>query len=57
VLDELESAAVLAVRLVSLASGHPGVREVLLERVCDLLNDRARRGSRGVGQTAAGGGS
>lgn len=40
VLDELESAAVLAVRLVTLARGHSGVREVLLERMCDLLNDR-----------------
>jgi histidine ammonia-lyase len=57
VLDALESAAVLAVRLVSLARGHSGAREVLLERTCDPLNDRAHRSSRGVGQTAAGGGS
>ena len=39
-LDELESAAVLAVRLATLARGNSGVREVLLERMCDLLNDR-----------------
>jgi histidine ammonia-lyase len=39
-LNELESAAVLAVRLATLARGNSGVREVLLERMCDLLNDR-----------------
>ncbi|HEY5658641.1 MAG TPA: aromatic amino acid ammonia-lyase [Myxococcota bacterium] len=39
-LDALESAAALAVRLVSLARGHSGVRAILLERMCELLNDR-----------------
>ncbi|MDH3518998.1 MAG: aromatic amino acid ammonia-lyase [Myxococcales bacterium] len=39
-LSELESAAVVAVRLVSLARGYSGVRETLLQRLCDLLNAR-----------------
>jgi histidine ammonia-lyase len=39
-LDETEAAAVLAVRLVSLAKGHSGVRPLLLERMCELLNQR-----------------
>jgi histidine ammonia-lyase len=39
-LDALESAAVLTLRLVSLARGYSGVRESLLERLCDLLNAR-----------------
>lgn len=40
ILDEGEAASVVAVRLVSLAKGHSGVREVLLERLCELLNAR-----------------
>jgi len=40
ILDETESAAVVAVRLVSLARGFSGVRPVLLERLCDFLNLR-----------------
>ena len=40
ILDETESAAVVAARLVSLARGHSGVRPVLLERLCDFLNLR-----------------
>lgn len=40
ILDESESAAVVAVRLVSLARGFSGVRPVLLERLCDFLNLR-----------------
>ena len=40
ILDEGEAAGVVAVRLVSLAKGHSGVREVLLERLCELLNAR-----------------
>ncbi len=40
ILDENEAAAVVAVRLVSLARGHSGVRAVLLERLCALLNQR-----------------
>lgn len=40
ILDETEAAATTAVRLVTLARGHSGVREVLLERLCDLLNER-----------------
>lgn len=37
-LSEVQSAAVVAVRLSSLSRGYSGVREVLLERLCDLLN-------------------
>ena len=37
-LSEIQSAAVVAVRLSSLSRGYSGVREVLLERLCDLLN-------------------
>ncbi len=40
ILDELEAAAVVAVRLVSLARGHSGVRPALLEQLCALLNRR-----------------
>jgi histidine ammonia-lyase len=40
ILDETEAAAVVAVRLVSLARGHSGVRELLLERLCLCLNER-----------------
>jgi histidine ammonia-lyase len=40
ILDEREAASVVAVRLVSLAKGHSGVRELLLERLCELLNAR-----------------
>jgi histidine ammonia-lyase len=40
ILDEVEAAAVLAVRLVSLAAGASGVRVELLERLCELLNAR-----------------
>lgn len=40
VLDEQAAAAVIAVRLASLARGYSGVREVVLERLCDLLNHR-----------------
>jgi histidine ammonia-lyase len=40
ILDETEAAAVVAVRLVSLARGYSGVRELLLERLCQLLNQR-----------------
>jgi histidine ammonia-lyase len=39
-LGETEAAAVVAVRLISLAKGHSGVRWELLERLCDLLNHR-----------------
>lgn len=39
-LDPVETAAVMVVRLVSLAQGRSGVRPVLLERICDLLNHR-----------------
>ncbi|MGC4115643.1 MAG: aromatic amino acid ammonia-lyase [Myxococcales bacterium] len=39
-LPELEAAAVLAVRLAALARGFSGVREVLLERLCELLERR-----------------
>jgi histidine ammonia-lyase len=37
---EVEAAAVVAVRLAALARGYSGVREVLLERLCDLLDRR-----------------
>ena len=40
ILGEDEAAAVVAVRLVTLARGHSGVREVVLERLCDLLGNR-----------------
>jgi len=40
ILDETEAAAVVAVRLISLAKGHSGVRWELLERLCELLNQR-----------------
>jgi len=39
-LDETEAAAVVAVRLISLAKGHSGVRLELLERLCEILNQR-----------------
>jgi histidine ammonia-lyase len=37
-LNETETAAVMVVRLASLAQGRSGVRPVLLSRICDLLN-------------------
>jgi len=40
ILEESEAAAVVAVRLASLARGHSGVRRELLQRLCDLLNLR-----------------
>lgn len=40
ILDEVEAAAVVAVRLVTLARGYSGVREVVLERLCALLEHR-----------------
>ena len=40
ILDETEAAAVLVVRLATLARGHSGVRIELLERLCELLNAR-----------------
>ena len=40
ILDEREAAAVVAARLASLAQGKSGVRDVLLERLCALLNAR-----------------
>jgi histidine ammonia-lyase len=40
ILGETEAAAVVAVRLISLAKGHSGVRWELLERLCELLNHR-----------------
>ncbi|MFI5315833.1 MAG: histidine ammonia-lyase [Myxococcota bacterium] len=39
-LPELESAAVMAARTVSLAAGHSGVRALVLERLCELLEAR-----------------
>ncbi len=39
-LGEEASAAVVVVRLATLARGHSGVREVLLERLCELLAHR-----------------
>ena len=39
-LDPDEAAAVVAARLASLARGYSGVRELLLERLCELLNLR-----------------
>ncbi len=39
-LDETETAAVMVVRLVSLTQGRSGVRPLLLEMMCQLLNKR-----------------
>lgn len=39
-LDETETIAVMVVRLASLAQGLSGVRPMLLERMCDLINRR-----------------
>lgn len=39
-LDETETAAVMVVRLVSLAQGRSAVRPMLLDRICELLNRR-----------------
>ena len=39
-LDEPAAAAVLAVRVASLARGHSGVRVVVVQRLCELLNRR-----------------
>ena len=39
-LPELESAAVMAARIVSLASGRSGVRALVLDRMCELLEAR-----------------
>jgi len=40
ILDETEAAAVMVVRLASLAQGRSAVRPMLLERLCQLLNLR-----------------
>ncbi len=40
ILDETEAAAVVAIRLITLAKGHSGVRTELLERLCEFLNER-----------------
>ena len=40
IFNEQEAAAVLAVRLAALAGGWSGVRLVVLERLCDLINHR-----------------
>jgi histidine ammonia-lyase len=37
-LDQTETTAVMVVRLASLAQGRSGVRPILLERICDLIN-------------------
>ena len=39
-LPEHESAAVMAARIISLASGHSGVRALVLDRLCELLELR-----------------
>jgi len=39
-LPELSAAAVMTARLVSLASGHSGIRPLVLERLCELLEAR-----------------
>jgi histidine ammonia-lyase len=38
ILDDTEAAAVMVVRLASLAQGRSGVRPLLLDRICDLIN-------------------
>jgi histidine ammonia-lyase len=40
ILDPIESAAVVVVRLASLAQGRSGVRPLLLERLCEMVNRR-----------------
>jgi len=40
ILGETEAAAVVVVRLASLARGHSGVRPLVLERLCEILNLR-----------------
>ena len=40
ILDPVECAAVMVVRLASLAQGRSGVRPMLLERICELINRR-----------------
>lgn len=40
ILSEVEAAATVAARVASLARGRSGVREILLERLCALLNAR-----------------
>ena len=40
ILSEPQAAAVVAARLVSLASGHSGVRALVLERLCEFLRAR-----------------
>jgi histidine ammonia-lyase len=40
ILDEESAAAIVAVRLVTLARGHSGVREAVLERLCEILEHR-----------------
>lgn len=40
ILGEMEAAAVVAVRLAALSRGYSGVRRVLLERLCEVLNAR-----------------
>jgi histidine ammonia-lyase len=40
ILDETEAAAVVVVRLATLARGHSGVRESVLEQLCRLLSHR-----------------
>ena len=40
ILDETEAAGVVAIRLITLAKGHSGVRVELLERLCEFLNER-----------------
>ena len=40
ILGEYEAAAVLAVRLAALGRGYSGVRRVMLEKLCDILNAR-----------------
>lgn len=40
ILGEMEAATVVAVRLAALSRGYSGVRRVLLERLCEVLNAR-----------------
>lgn len=40
ILDEYEAAAVTAVRIAALGRGYSGVRRVMLQKLCDILNAR-----------------
>ena len=54
-LSETQAAAVMAVRLASLVRGHSGVRLVVIQRICDLLNLRILPQIPSIGSVGASG--